>query len=110
VADKARLCYNCALDKQAQDVLALDVSGISDVADVFLIASGANRAQVQAIIAAVEDALRKAGERSYHIEGYENAKWILLDAGDVIVHVFQPETREYYALERLWADAVALDL
>jgi ribosome-associated protein len=91
-------------------VLALDVSGISDVADVFLIASGTNRTQAQAIIGAVEEALRKAGERSYHIEGYENAKWILLDAGDIIIHVFQPETREYYALERLWADALALDI
>ena len=91
-------------------MLALDVSGISDVADVFLIASGTNRTQAQAIIGAVEEALRKAGERSYHIEGYENAKWILLDAGDIIIHVFQPETREYYALERLWADALALDI
>lgn len=86
------------------------MSGISDVADIFLIASGTSRAQVHAIVGAVEDALRKAGEKSYHIEGYENGKWVLLDAGDIIVHVFQPETREYYALERLWADAVAFDL
>lgn len=90
-------------------MLALDVSGISDVADVFIIASGTSRQQAQAIIGSVEDALRKSGERSYHIEGYENAKWILLDAGDIIVHVFQPETREYYGLERLWADAEAFD-
>lgn len=86
------------------------MSGISDVADIFLIASGANRAQVQAIAGAVEEALRSAGEKNYHIEGYENAKWVLLDAGDIVIHVFQPEAREYYALERLWADALALDL
>lgn len=90
-------------------MLALDVSAITDVADVFLIASGTNRTQAQAIISAVEEALRNAGEKSYHIEGYENAKWILLDAGDIVIHVFQPETREYYALERLWADASAFD-
>lgn len=90
-------------------MLALDVSGISDVADVFIIASGTSSAQVQAIIGSIEDALRKAGERSYHIEGYANAKWVLLDAGDIVIHVFQPETREYYGLERLWADAEALD-
>jgi len=110
LADKTRLCYNCALDKKALDLLALDVSGISDVADVFLIASGTSRQQVQAIIGAMEDALRKAGEISYHIEGYENAGWVLLDAGDIVVHVFQPETREHYGLERLWGDASAFDL
>lgn len=79
------------------------------MADVFIIASGNSRQQAQAIIGAVEEALRNSGEKSYHVEGYENAKWILLDAGDIVVHVFQPETREYYGLERLWADAVAFD-
>jgi ribosome-associated protein len=98
------------LDKQALDLLALDVSGVSDVADVFLIASGTSRQQVQAIIGAIEDALRSAGERRYHIEGYENATWALLDAGDIVIHVFQPETREYYGLERLWADASEFEL
>lgn len=90
-------------------MLALDVSGISDVADVFIIASGNSRQQALAIIGAIEEALRSCGEKSYHIEGYENATWILLDAGDIVVHVFQPETREYYGLERLWADAVAFE-
>lgn len=75
-----------------------------------MIASGTSRQQVQTIIGAIEEALREAGEKSYHVEGYENAKWALLDAGDVVIHVFQPQTREYYALERLWADASAFEL
>ncbi|MBI4665957.1 MAG: ribosome silencing factor [Nitrospinae bacterium] len=105
LSEKALLCYNSALDKKALDVLALDLRGISDVADVFLIASGTSRQQVQTIINAVEESLRGSGERSIRIEGYESARWALLDAGDVIVHVFQEETREYYGLDRLWGDA-----
>lgn len=85
------------------------MSGISDVADVFIIASGNSRQHTLAIIGAIEEALRDSGDRGYHIEGYENAKWVLLDAGDIVIHVFQPETREYYGLERLWADAEAFD-
>jgi len=103
--EKAALCYNSALAKKAVNVMALDVRGLTDMADVFIIASGTSRRHVQTIVDYIEDSLREFGEKNYHIEGYENARWTLIDAGDVIVHVFQEEARDYYRLEGLWADA-----
>lgn len=102
---KTALCYNRALSKKAIDIAVLDLRGISDVADVFLIAGAASRVHAQAITNAIEKALRDAGEKSYHVEGYQNAKWTLIDIGDVIVHIFLKEAREYYDMERLWTDA-----
>lgn len=103
--EKAALCYNCAVSKKAIDVVTLDVHDISDITDVFLIASGSSKRQVQTIVDAVEEGLRAAGEKSYHIEGYDNAWWTLIDAGDVVIHVFIDEARKHYDLERLWDDA-----
>ncbi|MBI5814412.1 MAG: ribosome silencing factor [Nitrospinae bacterium] len=108
--EKASLCYNSALSKKALEVSVLDVRGLSDVADVFLIAGATSRQHAQTIVSAVEDALRDAGQKGYHVEGYQNARWALIDAGDVIVHVFTEETREYYGLDRLWGDAEPLKL
>jgi len=103
---KVSLCYNSALEKKAKELVLLDVRRISDVTDVFMIGGGTSGRQAQAIIDSIEDALRSAGEKTYHIEGYDNAQWILLDAGDVVVNIFQDQARRYYDLERLWADAV----
>ena len=105
LGDKAALIEKAAESKKALDAALLNLSGISDVADVFMIFSGTSRQHVQTIANAIEDALRKSGDKDYHIEGYENAKWTLIDTGDIVVHIFSHEAREYYAIEKLWADA-----
>ena len=103
--EKAKLIEKAADSKKALDAAMLDLSGISDVADVFMIFSGTSRQHVQTIANGIEDELRKSGDKDYHIEGYENAKWTLIDTGDIVVHIFSHEAREYYAIEKLWADA-----
>lgn len=109
LSDKAKLIEEAAESKKAQDAALLDLVGISDVADVFMIFSGSSRQHVQTIVSAIEDALRKSGDKDYHIEGYKNARWALIDTGDIVVHVFSHEAREYYAIEKLWADAALFE-
>lgn len=87
--------------KKAEDILILDIRELSGIADFFIICSGTSDRHVKAIADAVLDELAKP----WHKEGYENLQWILLDYVDVVVHVFQNETREFYSLERLWGDA-----
>ncbi|MDH5677878.1 MAG: ribosome silencing factor [Nitrospinota bacterium] len=103
--EKYSLCYNSAVSKKALDPVAFDVRGVSDVADVFMIVSGSSNRQIKAIVDSVEETLREAGEKSYHIEGYDKAWWVLVDAGDVVIHVFSEEARTYYDLESYWSDA-----
>ncbi len=103
--EKASLCYNSAVSKKAIDTVMFDLRGISDVTDVFIFTSGSSKPQVQTIVTSIERALRAAGEKRYHVEGYENAWWVLIDSGDVVIHVFSEEAREYYGLERHWGDA-----
>ncbi len=103
--EKASVCYNCALSKKAVDPVTFDLKGISDVTDVFIILGGTSTRHVQTIASAIEDVLRMAGEKNYHVEGYQNAYWVLIDAGDVVIHVFSEEARRYYDLERHWPDA-----
>lgn len=110
LSEKTALCYNSALEKNARDLVALDLRGLSDVADVFIIATANSRPHAQTIVTFIEKALRASGDKKYCIEGYETAKWTLIDAGDVIIHVFLQETRDYYGLERVWADATPFDL
>lgn len=99
-AEKAReVCE----EHKASNVLLIDLEG-SVVADYFVIAAGRSRIQVQAIADAVADALAEEGVPLGHREGYDSARWILLDFGDVVVHVFSEEDRRFYALERLWGD------
>jgi ribosome-associated protein len=105
-----RLAAKAAADKKATDVLALDVAETLVVTDYFLIATGANDRQVHAIADSIEDALREAGARPIGREGERELKWVLLDYGDFVVHVFQPDEREFYRLEKLWSDAARLDL
>lgn len=107
--EKASLCYNSALSKQAVDPVAFDLDGISDVTDVFIIANGSSTRHVQTITSAIEAALRMAGEKNYHIEGYQNAYWVLIDSGDVVIHIFSEEARSYYDLERHWLDAARIE-
>lgn len=91
-------------DKKADNIRILDISEISPLADYFIIASGTNRNQVQALSDNVEESLGKAGYKSGKVEGYNSANWILLDFRDIVVHIFDEENRGFYNLERLWTD------
>ena len=91
-------------DKKGADIKILDISEVSILADYFIIANGSNRNQVQAMSDSVEEVLGRAGYEPKQIEGYQTAGWILLDYKDIIVHVFSPEDRDFYDLERVWRD------
>ena len=105
-----KLAAQAAASKKAVDMVGLDLAGLEGVADYVLICSGTSEPQVKAIAEAVEDQLRAAGAKPWHIEGREFRRWVLLDFVDVVVHVFHEKTREYYLLERLWGDARRVDL
>jgi ribosome-associated protein len=94
-----------ALDKKALDLVVLDLRGTPAFTDFFVLCSGQNTRQVQAIADAVDEALREIKVRPAHVEGYDRAEWILMDFFTFIVHVFSPQTRDFYSLERLWGDA-----
>lgn len=97
-----------AADRKANDVVMLRTAELTTMADYFVICSGRSDRQVQALSAGILDELREAGVRPLGVEGLEKARWVLLDFGSVIVHVFAPEEREYYGLERLWSKATAV--
>jgi ribosome-associated protein len=99
-----------ALDKKAFDVVVLDLRGTPAFTDFFVLCSGANQRQVKAIADAVEETLRAAKVRPAHVEGYDRAEWVLMDFFSFIVHVFTPQTREFYSLERLWGDAERVEI
>lgn len=103
--DRVRDAVAAALDRKAQDVRVLSLGPVSDFTDYFLICSGTSERQVQAISEAIQETLAAKGVRPLHVEGQRAGNWVLLDYGDLVAHVFQPEPREFYALERLWADA-----
>lgn len=94
-----------AESKKAQNTLVLDIRGLSVVADYFVICHGNSEIQVQAIAKEIQDQAFKKGLNPKPMEGYDEARWVLIDLGDIIVHVFHKEEREYYHLEKLWADA-----
>lgn len=96
--------------KQAEDIVALDVSGPLPLTDVFVLASGRNERQVISIAEEVEERMLLAGQKTLRREGRAEGRWILLDFGDVVVHVFHDEDRLYYSLERLWKDCPAIPL
>lgn len=98
------------LDKKAQDVVVLDLRGTPAFTDFFVLCSGGNPRQVKAIADAVEESLRAAKMRPAHTEGYDRAEWVLMDFFTFIVHVFTPQTRAFYALERLWGDAERIEV
>lgn len=94
------------LEKKAEDVVVLDLRGISGITDFFVICSGTANTHVKAICEHIEDQLKILDIRPYSLEGMDSLRWALLDYVDVVVHVFLPESRNYYGLERLWGDAV----
>lgn len=96
--------------KQGDDLVALDVSGPLPLTDIFFLASGRNERNVQAIAGEIEDQLLEVGAKALRREGRAEGRWILLDFGDLVVHVFHEEDRTYYSLERLWKDCPAIPL
>jgi ribosome-associated protein len=95
--------------RKAQDMLALDVRDVNDATDFFVIATGTSDAHVRGIAEAVMEALRGEGHRPHHVEGMTVGRWVLLDYVDFVIHLFHPETRAFYQLERLWSDAPELE-
>jgi ribosome-associated protein len=110
VEEKTRIVVDAALDVKAEDVVALDVREQTSFADVFVIATGRSDRQVRAIADSIEQAAKAAGAPPLGIEGATEGRWVLIDLDDVIVHVFTPETREHYDIERLWRDAERMNL
>jgi len=106
----ALLCTRAALDKKAVDLVVVDVAELTSIADYLVICSGRSDRQVQSIAQAIEDALQEAGTRPISVEGMRRGQWVLLDYGDVIVHVFYEPVREFYDLERLWEHASRVQL
>jgi ribosome-associated protein len=110
VAEKARLSARAALDKRAQALQVLDLAALSGIADYFVVCTGTSSTHVETFAEAIDTALKAAGHRALHREGVATSGWLLLDYGDVVVHIFLPETRAFYALERLWGDAPELPI
>ena len=103
--ERACLSARVAAENKARDVVVLDMRGITPLYDFFVLCTGNSRRQIHTISEAVDARLNAEGDRRLAIEGYEASKWVVQDYGDVMVHVFDAPTREYYALEDLWADA-----
>lgn len=106
----AKAAAEAALDKIAKDVVAVDVSDHLPLTDIFVVASAANERQIGAIVDEVDERLREQGARTIRREGDRNARWVLLDFGDIVVHVQHVEERGYYQLDRLWKDCPSIDL
>jgi ribosome-associated protein len=105
-----QIAARAADDKQADDLVALDVSGPLPLTDVFLLATGRSERNVVAIAGEIEDKMLEAGVKTLRREGRAEGRWVLLDFGDVVAHVFHDEGRQYYALERLWSDCPTIPL
>jgi len=99
-----------ALDRKAEDIVALDMQKLSSFADTFIIATGSSDRNVRSIADAITEAMGKRGEKRLGVEGYEGGRWVLIDFDDIIVHLFLAEVRKHYDLERLWSDAPEIDL
>ena len=108
--DIIKLAAEAANDKKARDLVALDISAIASFADQFLICTGDSSRQIQAISDEIEMRLKASGVRPYQIEGRQNAEWVVMDYSDLVVHIFSKTARAYYDLERLWRDAVQIEL
>ncbi len=107
---KVALIVEAAQERKADDVVGLDVRKISSFADTFIIATGTSDRHVCSVADSIEAALKAGGDPPMGIEGYDEGRWVLVDCGDAIVHIFQQEIRDHYDLERLWGDAPLLEL
>lgn len=107
--EMAKLAIGALEDKKAEDIKVIDISEVSVIADYFIIAGGSNRSQIQALCDNVDEKLGRAGYPAKQTEGYDTANWVLLDFGDIIVHIFDKENRLLYDLERIWRDGKQVD-
>ena len=108
--EMVKIAYDALDEKKAEDISIIDISGVTVIADYFLIASGANPNQVQALVDNVQEKLYKAGYECKQVDGYQGATWILLDYLDIVIHVFSREDRRFYDLERIWRDGRQMDI
>lgn len=104
------MSVNAALEKKARRISVLNVKKVSSISDYFIVCSGSSDRQVQAIAAFIEETLKKEGKRPLGIEGERIGKWILMDYGDIIIHIFYEPVRDFYDLERLWTDVPRLEI
>lgn len=107
--EMTKLAVAAMEDKKAENIEIIDISEVSVMADYFVLASGNNRAQIQAMSDEIQEKLGRAGYHVKQIEGYGEANWILLDFGDIVVHIFDQESRNFYDLERIWKDGKFID-
>ncbi len=107
--ERACISARVAADNKARDVVVLDMRAITPLYDFFVLACGASRRQIHTITEEIDAALHREGDQRLAIEGYEASSWVVQDYGDVMVHVFEPDKREYYAIEDLYADAPRVD-
>ena len=103
--ERTRICVEAADSRQADDIVLLDMTPQSSIADRFVVCQGRSDRQVKAIADAIDEQLGKNGEKPRAVEGYQTGTWILIDYVDLVVHIFDPETRDFYGLERLWGQA-----
>ena len=106
--EMAKLAWKALDDKKGNEIRVIDIEKVSSIADYFIIANGDNRTQVQAMSDNVEEMLGRAGYEPKQIEGYQNANWILLDYGDIVVHIFSADDRRFFDLERIWRDGITV--
>lgn len=107
--EMVRLAYKALEEKKSEDIKVIEIGQISVIADYFMIANGTNPSQVEAMVGAVSEELSKAGYEPKRVEGVRNSGWILMDYGDVVVHIFNKEDRLFYDLERIWRDGKEVD-
>jgi ribosome-associated protein len=105
IAELAQRAAALALDNTANDVVVLSLKGVSDMTDFFVIASGTSDTHVRALGEHIQEGLKRDGTSAHHVEGLQQGRWVLLDYVDFVVHLFHPSLRDFYQLERLWADA-----
>ncbi len=107
--EMVRLAYKALEDKKAEDIKVIEIGNISIIADYFIIANGTNSSQVDAMVSSVSEELGRAGFEPKRVEGLRDSGWVLMDYGDVVVHVFSKEDRLFYDLERIWRDGKVVD-
>ena len=107
--DQAVQCARIGDDNKARDIIILDLRGITPIFDFFVLMTGASRRQIHTLAEEMDAYMRSEGEKRLSIQGYQASRWVVQDYGDVVVHVFDQDSRGYYALEDLWADAPHVD-
>ena len=107
--ERARICASVAADNRGRDVLVLDLRKLTSLVDYFVIATGTSRRQIHSMADEIDRAMNQMGDEKLGIEGYGESHWVLLDYGDIVVHLFDEATRKYYDLENLWGDAPRIE-